>query len=205
MTNEDIVQVVRREPQLTSFGFDDRKESFERNRRDLLNAWYKCTLACDWLSGLERTKTVNRDRTSYSLKHTCERALGKVANGYISNGELICAAIYMGFKYEKVGHNAFLNISKKSVPAYMEGVQPMTTWGKPFQKSEIEKMFALIGEYEVMDCLDNAVLLNRGQKLSSPQWASWFVQEFQRKYDSTPSYNTITRAIWLIKHVGFAL
>jgi len=97
---EDIVKaVVAKHPTLTAFGFGG-----EGDIRPF--AVRHCT---EWLlqhDALERRKTINSKISSYSWKHTVERACGE----YISNGEFICAALYLGYRMKTKGPNAWFNI-----------------------------------------------------------------------------------------------
>ncbi len=76
--------------------------------------------AIDWLKLCEQTEKVNRQATSYGLKHEAERwckAQGHPDGGYISNGALLMAACIVGFKVCRPVKpsnfpNAFLNISR---------------------------------------------------------------------------------------------
>ena len=55
----------------------------------------------------DTTKTINKKRSSYSLKHTVERNI----NTYVSNGELIAAMIICGYNYRVDGINCYFNVS----------------------------------------------------------------------------------------------
>lgn len=100
MEYEDVVATVQgKHPTLTQFGFggsgDIRPEAVQQ-----------CVM---WLlkhDALDRRKTINTKVSSYSWKHTVERACGV----YIANGEFICAALYLGYKMKVEGPNAFFNI-----------------------------------------------------------------------------------------------
>ena len=48
---------------------------------------------------------------SYSLKHMVERYAGE----YVSNGQFICAAIFMGFDRLEASPNAYFNISNREI------------------------------------------------------------------------------------------
>jgi hypothetical protein len=49
-----------------------------------------------WCGMWGKRKTINRNHNSYSLKHDCEKAIGR----YVSNGQLIAAMVFAGFKHE---------------------------------------------------------------------------------------------------------
>lgn len=53
-----------------------------------------------------KSKNINKDLSSYGLKHTLERHLGT----YVSNGELIYAMHLEGFKIERDRINCFFNL-----------------------------------------------------------------------------------------------
>ena len=104
MANEfeaKVAEVKANYPDLTQFGFGGEGEI----RMDAVN------LCAEWLlehDGLDRRKTINMGFSSYSLKHAVERAKGT----YIANGELICAALALGYKMRRPKHktaNAFFN------------------------------------------------------------------------------------------------
>lgn len=126
MTLDDIKRVIEKEPSLTSFGFgvfgDYHPEKsasgeFEKSRATLLAASKRCTQICDWLSDIEQTPAHVKELGSYDLKHAIEQTL---PSPYCSNEECICAAIHMGFAYEKDGPNAYFNMLEASVRAKRE-------------------------------------------------------------------------------------
>ena len=99
---EDKVKEVKMNyPDLTQFGFGGEGEI----RMEAVN------LCAEWLlehDGLDRRKTINMGFSSYSLKHAVERD----KDTYIANGELICAALALGYKMRRPKHktaNAFFN------------------------------------------------------------------------------------------------
>lgn len=105
MANEfeaKVAEVKAKYPDLTQYGFGGEGEI----RMDAVN------LCAEWLlehDGLDRRKTINTAWSSYGIKHAVERAKGQ----YVANGELICAALALGYKMRKVRHrsgNAFFNI-----------------------------------------------------------------------------------------------
>jgi hypothetical protein len=105
MANEfetKVAEVKINYPDLTQFGFGGEGEI----RMGAVN------LCAEWLlehDGLDRRKTINTAWSSYGIKHAVERAKGQ----YVANGELICAALALGYKMRKIKHrsgNAFFNI-----------------------------------------------------------------------------------------------
>lgn len=104
MANEfedKVAEVKRNYPDLTQYGFGGEGEI----RMEAVN------LCAEWLlehDGLDRRKTINMGFSSYSIKHAVERDKGT----YIANGELICAALALGYKMRRPKHktaNAFFN------------------------------------------------------------------------------------------------
>ena len=120
MDIEGFNKVLAAYPDLTANGFES--EAFVQRREKRTGEPYKkCPLpsfeniqSCvEWLlrhDALERRKTINRRISSYTWKHIVERSLGK----YISNGDFICAALYLNYKMwtdrSTVSLNAYFNI-----------------------------------------------------------------------------------------------
>lgn len=99
----DIVRSVKEKyPDLTGFGFGGQGDI----NPDEVQICVEWLLAHD---ALERRKTINTGRNSYSWKHVVERSKGQ----YVSNGAFICAALYLGYKIKRADNknpNAFFNI-----------------------------------------------------------------------------------------------
>jgi hypothetical protein len=123
MTSEDIKAVIEKIPQLTDFGIglyeqgrglspDERAEEFRRHQQDLIDSAASCTLVCQWLANLEKTKTINERHSSYGLKHMAARAIG-----YVTNGVFIAAAVHCGFPYRlhPESPNVCFGISERSI------------------------------------------------------------------------------------------
>lgn len=71
----------------------------------------------EWLvRSADRRETVNSRAGSYRMKHFAEEELG----AYVSNGELIAAAILAGYPYKDEGLNATFGISQRSIDALDE-------------------------------------------------------------------------------------
>ena len=102
MQSEDIQKIMDAMPELNDFGigvFNEHEKSSEARAQDLaegqetlLNSVAACTKTCDWLSSIDKIKTINRKHTSYELKHLAEKDIG-----YITNGVFITAAIHCEF------------------------------------------------------------------------------------------------------------
>lgn len=75
-------------------------------------------LCCEWLKGLNKIKTINTWRSSYSLKEYVEEwAMSKgETDSYVSNGAFIAAAVHMGFTWKQGfdSPNVLINFSRKS-------------------------------------------------------------------------------------------
>ena len=115
------------QPLLTYFGFgifgerdkspEQREPEFQHNRESMLGslAIEEFIRACEFLEQVPRRSTINRDRSSYGLKHEAERFHREqgVDNPYVANGMFIAAAICLGFKIKQNGPNAHLNVSTR--------------------------------------------------------------------------------------------
>lgn len=96
-----------------------RAEFFENKSCD------EFELALLLLKCVERRKTLNRDVSSYRLKHIAENlsrefGIRRGLGNYVSNGAFIAAAIHQGFEVRRVAWNSlngYLNVSMKSVKA----------------------------------------------------------------------------------------
>ena len=123
MTKSEIANVMKKHPALNEFGYNfpsksgesvaERKRRLKKHRSNLMESVNQCSLCEEWLSGLNRRKTVNdRAPSSYGLKHKVESWAGL----YVTNGSLIAAAIHLGFRVSgKPGRpNVHINISSKN-------------------------------------------------------------------------------------------
>jgi hypothetical protein len=109
MNREDIAAVIDRVPQLAYFGVGlyespITSEKLRQGREQLLESSAICTKVCEWLASIKRSKTINRERNSYGLKHMAEQEIGE----YVSNGVLIAAAIHSGFAYRLDGDSPYM-------------------------------------------------------------------------------------------------
>jgi hypothetical protein len=134
-----IEEVLSREPMLCYSGF--RNESFysrplrpaqsmrefvaDRRRMIDERSVQEFNRAVTWLIRQPRVKHPNpRAGTSYRLKHVAEHEMGM----YISNGMFLCAAISLGFTYERNfkteygGVNAWINIGVHMTGLEMGGL-----------------------------------------------------------------------------------
>lgn len=123
MSREQIQKTIDKLPRLTDFGvglFDHGRglspaqfqEKFQKEQETLLNSTDAFFKTCEWLSEIEKIKTINSKHTSYGLKHIAEKDIG-----YITNGVFIAAAIHCGFDFKtRAGSpNVIFNMSEKSI------------------------------------------------------------------------------------------
>lgn len=93
----------------------------EQRKRLLNNADFIMQLSQFLQDNIERTATIRSYFSSYNIKHIIERSLSKYGfyEDYVSNGELITAAILAGFKFSQnsqhSGFNVYFNMSQKSL------------------------------------------------------------------------------------------
>ena len=172
MTRNDIQMVMKDIPELTHFGFGayrDRGTTYiehlkkiEYNKQALLNALDECNRACMYLQHLEKRKTINRNSSSYGLKHEVEYYLQKVEsvdNPYVANGSFICAAHFMGFTVKRLSSdkpNACINYSKTSPiikwKKLSKGTMTFTAKSNPIRElDELEKRLGLPMSERVKD------------------------------------------------------
>ena len=121
MSKDDIQKAINRLPRLTDIGvsynnrrkltLEEYKSKFSKDQEMLLNSTETFSGVCKWLEGIKKIKTINRNHTSYGLKHVVEKDIG-----YVSNGVFIAAAIHCGFnfKHDEIPNVTF-NMSEKSI------------------------------------------------------------------------------------------
>lgn len=125
VTAADLDSVLREHSRLMYYGFayedlEDFKNKTNEEKRQLIKKSQDYLRAN--LELLSRVKTVlsvvapahRVDRTnfsSYSLKHIVEKILGT----YVSNGQLIAAALCLGFRAVPLGPNAVFNMRQKDM------------------------------------------------------------------------------------------
>jgi len=126
--------IVEANGKLTTHGYglpnryppgEQYRGELERSRAEFFDDDYcdQFELALVMLQAAEKRKSLNRDYTSYGMKHTAEQISRKHGirtdlGDYVSNGVFIAAALYEGFDVRKIRWgdlNAFLNISTKAV------------------------------------------------------------------------------------------
>ena len=122
-TKEKIQFAMDKVPTLTDFGIGlfeqdralpiaEQKKKFQEERKALLENIEEFEKVCEWLYSVAKIKSINKNHTSYGLKHLAEKTIG-----YSTNGTFIAAAIYSGFdiKIEKDSPNPMFNMSEKSL------------------------------------------------------------------------------------------
>lgn len=121
-----LALTMDREPHLNLNGFGPGSYSGTLEERRARAAAWRLQLRAraeqveevrDWLQhNIAPRKTLNDDAHSYSLKHIAERAMGT----YVSNGELIAAAIIAGYTYRRPRYgspNTVFGMSSRSISA----------------------------------------------------------------------------------------
>jgi len=102
-------------PELAHCGFWGKK-SAEHEEKDMDFDTTKIEkIKCFIVENIRRTKGINRQITSYGLKHIIEDLIDDY--DYVSNGECIKAFIELGFTVQPMrgGLNAYFNISMKDI------------------------------------------------------------------------------------------
>ena len=105
ITPDALNDILDTHPRLTDYGLgtywrpnttaQERKAELDQGRESLRKALPDIVAAHDWLvANIAKTKTPPHNGLgSYTVKHIAERALGR----YISNGQLIAAALLAGY------------------------------------------------------------------------------------------------------------
>lgn len=107
----------------TKNSVNEQKNKLTQGRRGLLTRSDIIVKVSDILKKyIEYTKTIRSDYNSYKIKHFIEQSLYAfgIDECYLSNGELIVAAIVAGFNFrpcsqEAYSLNAYFNMQKKSL------------------------------------------------------------------------------------------
>lgn len=94
-----LIRVMKVHPDLTLDGLaGDKRANFKQRRAELLGASDQFAKAVAWLEQVPPRKTPNeRDGHSYYVKHAAENWAG----GYVSNGALIAAGLYLRFPWRQ--------------------------------------------------------------------------------------------------------
>jgi len=108
-TREALLDLMAKEPQLTSFGFGIynglpldlkiRDNEYAKCREELRTDTERISVLMHWLrEHIRPRKTINRQHSSYGLKHYVERYFqAKGAPIYVPNGSFIAAALLVGY------------------------------------------------------------------------------------------------------------
>lgn len=131
--------VIESDKRLTMHGFGVPRQhypgekyalEFKRSRAKFYEDWScdQFELALEFLQRCDRRKTLNRDFSTYGLKHRAEDISREYEirtdlHNYVSNGILIVAALYEGFEVRRISWdslNGILNISSKSVRKFRD-------------------------------------------------------------------------------------
>lgn len=107
MTQQPTTEQV---PGLTLYGIDPAGPPLDeaaRRNADRVRDWL--------LVNIEPRRTINRNHSSYSLKHLAEQSLG-----YVTNGEFILGAVAAGYPFEPDPPNARFGMSERSINALRE-------------------------------------------------------------------------------------
>jgi hypothetical protein len=93
----NIKNILKKEPTLTPLGIEGQGTFHLDNPNFEADDIKQIETCINWLSAKAIDASINRDVTSYSIKHIIEREL----NTYIANGCFIAAVIHLGIPYKK--------------------------------------------------------------------------------------------------------
>ena len=114
--NKTIEQIEQENPYLSARGMEYNAENVSKNEKISHEYPRSFKATSQWIkNNCTPIKTINRDFSSYWLKHVCERNM----RHYIPNGCFIAAALANGYRYKNdygFGYvNACFNISRKGL------------------------------------------------------------------------------------------
>jgi len=92
--------------ELTKNGFTTSKKAEDRIDKDKLEHIIRFIKL--WFN---QTKSINKNQSSYGLKHLIERKIGT----YVSNGDLIASMITCGYKHKRDKNNCYFNVNTNNV------------------------------------------------------------------------------------------
>lgn len=128
---------------LTLNGYEDGIV-FDENRFDAARIEEIRAVVRKWF---RKMQNINLRHSSYSLKHSMERYLGRerlwdgAVDGYVSNGEMIYAMILEGFDVRRERINAFFNISEVDFDAFnVVGSMYESQWHVPHTNVTIRRI-----------------------------------------------------------------
>ena len=107
-------------PELAHCGFCGKVNTEIEEKDTVFDAAKIEKIKCFIVENIRRTKGINRQITSYGLKHIIEDLID--GYDYVSNGECIKAFIELGFTVQPMhgGLNAYFNISMKDISVLRE-------------------------------------------------------------------------------------
>lgn len=116
---QELTKIMEEHPLLHDGGYgcargtcDDLNSPSPRSRQALLDSVEEFAAAKLWcVANLRPSKTLNRNHTSYGMKHIAEEEIG-----YITNGVFIAAMLAAGFRMEsQPGYNVRFYVTAGSV------------------------------------------------------------------------------------------
>jgi|WetSurSiteA1Bulk_404760.scaffolds.fasta_scaffold216389_1 hypothetical protein len=131
-TKREIERVMSEYPTLNYYGMtpppERESENFETKRERLANAVGEVEMVLSFLTSIEKGKSINKNHTSYGLKHTVEAFSGEQPNGqpwlYISNGSFIAGALIAGFRVEDTQTaNSKFNMLERSITLAIKQIE----------------------------------------------------------------------------------
>jgi hypothetical protein len=134
--DRQLAVVMTENPLLNAYGIGasqftrsipDRRAELAEWRSELRSSADRVEMIREWLvTNIAYRQTVNPDAGSYHLKHLAEEDL----QSYVTNGELIAAAIIAGYAYRSNSENApnvDFAMSARSITAVRARVRPKAT------------------------------------------------------------------------------
>jgi hypothetical protein len=107
----NIEKILQKEPTLTPLGIEG-PGTFTCDNPDFDDDYIRQINTCiNWLKGKKLKKTLNKNISSYGIKHILEREL----DTYVSNGCFIAAVIHLGIPYYRIPEspNIFIPIASR--------------------------------------------------------------------------------------------
>lgn len=116
---------MRELPRLGLYGFINGKST---EKEEVFDTAKIEKIKCFIVENIGRIKTINREISSYGIKHIIEDSVGE----YVSNGECIKAFIELGFNVaeQQGGLNAYFNVSSADL-AMIKHKRRMNIYAKP--------------------------------------------------------------------------
>lgn len=117
MDNNEILTVLDSNPQLTQMGIIfPANQLYTESRKIIFERVQEISECIDWLNqNYVGIKSMKNAISTYSIKHTIEKDLGK----YISNGELVAAVVALKINHKRSSDienpNLYLPFSSKQL------------------------------------------------------------------------------------------